>query len=181
MLEGPNVILRLLAEDELEEFTGFYQKIADRGEFFPITLHPLGEFRKRFGDSGWWDDEQGHMLVTAKDGRKLGHIFYFNVDPFRKVYEIGYNIFQPANRGQGVMTEALRIFSAYLFEIKSVPRLQVMVAVGNTASRRVAEKCGFRHEGVLREYIFMRGKHHDCDLLSLLRSECGRLKDALAG
>lgn len=180
MLEGPNVILRLLAEDELEEFAAAYAKIADRGEFFPTTLHPLAEVRKRFGDSGWWDDEQGHMLVTAKDGRKLGHIFCFKVDPFRKVYEVGYNIFQPADRRQGVMSEALRIFSAYLFEVRSIPRLQVMVAVGNAASRRIAEKCGFRHEGVLREYIFMRGKHCDCDLLSLLRSESAALEDALA-
>jgi ribosomal-protein-alanine N-acetyltransferase len=179
MLEGRNIILRLLTEDDLEEFAAAYAKIADRGEFFPTTLHPLAEVRKRFAEAGWWDDEQGHMLITAKDGRMLGHIFYFKSDPFRKVYEIGYNIFRPADRGQGSISEALRIFAAYLFEIKPVARLQVLVAVGNTASRRAAEKCGFRHEGVLRQYIFMRGKYHDCDALSLLRSECPGLAETL--
>jgi RimJ/RimL family protein N-acetyltransferase len=119
------------------------------------------------------------MLITAKDGRKLGHIFYFKVDPFRKVYEIAYNIFRPADRRQGVMSEALRIFAAYLFEIKALPRLQVLVGVGNVASRRVAERCGFGHEGVLRQYIFMRGKYHDCDVLSVLRSECPSLEETL--
>jgi ribosomal-protein-alanine N-acetyltransferase len=181
MLEGRNVILRLLSESELEEFAAAYAKIADRGEFFPISLHPLAETRAKFAESGWWDDEQGHMLITARDGRKLGHIFYFKVDPFRKIHEIGYNIFRPDDRGHGTMSEALRIFSAYLFEIKPLSRLQVLVAAGNVASRRVAEKCGYRHEGVLRQYIFMRGKYHDCHLLSLLRSECPALAEALQG
>ena len=181
MLEGRNVILRLLNDDDLDEFCALHANLAERGEFFPITLHSLAELRKKVAETGWWDDEQGHMLITAKDGRKLGSIFYFRADQFRRVHEIGYNIFRASDRGQGFMSAALRIFSAYLFEIKPVPRLQVLVAAGNVASRRVAEKCGYRHEGVLREYIFMRGKYYDCDVLSLLRKESPALADALRG
>jgi RimJ/RimL family protein N-acetyltransferase len=41
------------------------------------------------------------------------------------------------------MTEALRIFCAYLFAIKSIPRLELATVVGNASSSRVAESCGF--------------------------------------
>ena len=181
MLEGPNVILRLLNESDLKELCSLWANLADRGEFFPLSLHPLAEVRKKVAETGWWNDEQGHMLITAKDGRMLGSIFTFKADQFRNVHEIGYSVFRPADRGQGTMSEALRLFSAYLFEAKPVPRLQLLVAVGNAPSRRVAEKCGFRHEGVLRQYIFIRGKYHDCDILSLLREECPPLATALRG
>ena len=87
-------------------------------------------------------------------------------------YEIGYSLFQRKDRGQGVVSEALRLFSAYLFDWKSTPRLQVLIAKDNAPSRRVAEKCGYQHEGTLRKCFFLRGEYVDCDLFSLLREEC---------
>lgn len=179
MLEGRNIILRLFSEDDLDEYAALHASIVDRGEFFPIGLHPLVETRKKFGEAGWWEEHEGRMLITAKDGRKLGDIGFFKPAPYALGYELGYSVFRPADRGQGIMAAALGIFSAYLFELKPIRRLQVLTATGNVASRRVAEKCGYRHEGVLREYFFARGKHHDCDVLSLLRAECSSLSEAL--
>ena len=108
-----------------------------------------------------------------------GGIGFFQVSPHQAGYEVGYAVFRPEDRGQGIISTALRIFSAYLFDIKPIPRLQVLTAVGNVASRRVAEKCGYQHEGTLRQVYYMRGKHHDCDVLSLLRAECPSLSEAL--
>jgi RimJ/RimL family protein N-acetyltransferase len=179
MLEGRNVILRLLAEADLDEFIALDAKIAERGEFYPISLRSPVENRKRFGETGWWEEDEGRMLVTSKDGRMLGGIGFFPAAKYEAGYELGYGVFRLEDRGKGVMSEALRIFSAYLFEIKPVQRLQVVTATGNVASRRIAEKCGYRHEGTLRQYYYVRGKHHDCDLLSLLRDECPSLTEAL--
>ncbi|AMP01556.1 hypothetical protein CAter10_4120 [Collimonas arenae] len=40
----------------------------------------------------------------------------------------------------------------------------------------MAEKAGFRFEGVLRQYVFMGGKYHDSCVYSLLRDEWGGKK-----
>jgi ribosomal-protein-alanine N-acetyltransferase len=179
MLEGRSVILRLFSEADLDEFCTLEARIAERGEFYPIMLHSVAESRKKFGENGWWGGDEGRMLITSKEGRMLGGIGFFPASKYQAGYELGYAIFRPEDRGKGVMTAALGIFSAYLFEIKPVPRLQVVTATGNVASRRIAEKCGYKHEGVLRQYYYMRGRYHDCDILSLLRDECPPLADAL--
>jgi RimJ/RimL family protein N-acetyltransferase len=77
------------------------------------------------------------------------------------------------------VSEALPIFSAYLFALKPIPRLYLHTAPGNTASQRVAQKAGYRHEGTLRQSFFLRGNVVDCELYSLLRDECPLLEGAL--
>ena len=96
-------------------------------------------------------------------------------------YEVGYAIYRPADRGKGYMTEALHIFAAYLFEVKEIPRLELAILPGNDASRRVAEKCGFKLDGVMRKQYFCQGQYHDLQVWSLLREESPTLADALAG
>lgn len=179
MLEGRNIILRLYAEADLDEFLALRAKLQERGDFLPISLTSAADTRKEFGEHGWWEEHTGRMLITARDGHMLGGIGFFQTSPYMSGYELGYNIFRSEDRGQGIMTAALRIFSAYLFDIKTIPRLQVATVVGNVASRRIAEKCGYQHEGTLRRCYYLRGEYVDCHLLSLLREECPSLSEAL--
>jgi RimJ/RimL family protein N-acetyltransferase len=41
----------------------------------------------------------------------------------------------------------------------------------NAASRRVAEKCGFKLEGIARGAMFHRGQNYDLEMYSILRAE----------
>jgi RimJ/RimL family protein N-acetyltransferase len=164
--------LRLFADGDLEEFMSLYNRYSQRGQFYPIAVRSLTQCRKEFGEKGWWDEDQGRMLVTDKQGRMIGTIFFFKGAPYQESYEIGYAILQEKDRGQGFMTEALQLFSAYMFEWKQVPRLQLVVHPDNVPSRRIAEKCGYRHEGTLRKSYFLRGAYHDSEMYSMLRDEC---------
>jgi len=69
----------------------------------------------------------------------------------------------------------LSLLTKYLFSAKKINRLQLTVIVGNTASKRVAEKCGFKLEGVMRGAIFHHGENKDLEMYSLLRDETGVL------
>ncbi|MCP6657804.1 GNAT family N-acetyltransferase, partial [Klebsiella pneumoniae] len=80
------------------------------------------------------------------------------------------------DRGKGYMSEALSLFSSFLFESKPIPRLQLTVVVGNESSRKVAEKCGYRYEGTLRKAAFLAGKYVDLELFGLLPDECPPLQ-----
>jgi RimJ/RimL family protein N-acetyltransferase len=69
------------------------------------------------------------------------------------------------------MTEALSLFTDYLFQSLKINRVQLIIADGNIASEKVAQKCGFTYEGTARQAMFQRGRHRDMKLYSLLRDE----------
>ena len=69
------------------------------------------------------------------------------------------------------MTEAVRLFTDYLFDLHKINRIQLTAVVGNEGSKRVAEKCGFKSEGILRQAMFHTGRNVDIEMFSLLRDE----------
>jgi len=91
--------------------------------------------------------EQAFAVTDAQDGRVLGSIGLRWNEP-HDVAEVGYWLRREA-RGRGVTTRALALVTKVAF-VEGTARVQLRAAVGNDASRRVAEKAGFRLEGVLR-------------------------------
>jgi len=91
--------------------------------------------------------EQAYAVTDAVSGRVLGSIGLRWNDP-HDVAEVGYWLRNDA-RGRGVTTRALALVSTVAFE-QGAARVQLRAAVGNIASRRVAERAGFTLEGVLR-------------------------------
>lgn len=63
--------------------------------------------------------------------------------------EVGYWC-HSAHAGRGVTTLAVRMQIALAFDRFGCDRFQVMHDEANDASRRVTEKCGFIHEGTMR-------------------------------
>jgi len=75
-------------------------------------------------------------------------------------------------RGQGVATRALRCLSRWAFDELGLQRLELITDPENVASQRVAEKVGFRREGVLRAHLRHRdGRVRDSVMWSLLPGE----------
>jgi len=50
-------------------------------------------------------------------------------------------------------------------------RLEALVDVDNVRSQRVLEKVGFQKEGVLRKYVYFKGKSRDMIMFSLLSTD----------
>jgi RimJ/RimL family protein N-acetyltransferase len=75
---------------------------------------------------------------------------------------------RPSARGRGVVPDALGAACRWAFTELGAVRVEWMAEVGDTASRRAAEKAGFRMEGVLRRGLVHRGVHVDGWLGALL-------------
>ncbi len=179
MIEGKKVILRIFRESDLDEYFSLTSNIKEKGDYYPTRILSEIEFRNKFRESGWWESDLGRMLITDKKERLIGEISFFTFDKHIVGYEIGYQIFRNSDRGKGYTSEALALFSSYIFDHKDTPRLRVMILKGNTASIKVAEKCGYIHDGTLRKACFNRGEYHDLEMFSMLREECPKLKDLL--
>lgn len=180
MIKGKSVNLRIIKQQDLEEILSLKSDISERGEYWHSSLQSDQGFRKRYNETGFWNEEFGTMLITDKNEKNVGEITYFKGLWYMPGYEIGYQIYRHEDRGKGYTTETLRLFTAYIFEAKSINRLEIEVSVGNIGSRKIAEKCGFKYEGLKRQAVFSRGKYEDIELLSLLREECPSLREVLS-
>jgi RimJ/RimL family protein N-acetyltransferase len=106
-------------------------------------------------------------IENFADGTFLGLAVapYLNLDEHSA--ELGY-ILSSAARGRGVATEALRQLTAWAFEEQQLFRLQLFISVSNDASKRVAQRCGYQFEGVLRGLYLKQGRHEDTESWSRL-------------
>jgi RimJ/RimL family protein N-acetyltransferase len=171
MLRGELVDLRLIHESDLDEFVTLWQDVEARGAYYPLGLTPGVVRRRDFLETGYWQNNMGRMVIVDKAGVLQGQVLCFKPSTYLDTLEIAYIIWRPESRGKGYMPEAVRLFTNYLFDLHKIQRIQLAVMAGNEASRRVAEKCGFKSEGVLRQALFQKGQFIDVELFSLLRDE----------
>ncbi|MDA0182160.1 GNAT family N-acetyltransferase [Solirubrobacter phytolaccae] len=83
---------------------------------------------------------------------------------------IGYWL-APHARGRGVATHAVRLLARWAFDELDVARLELTCGPDNVASQRVAERCGFTREGLLRAHLPFKGGRRDTVIYSLLPSD----------
>lgn len=114
-------------------------------------------------------DRYPFAIVDHESDRLLGSID-IHVSSSRNGH-IGYWVAAEA-RGRGVCTAALRTLSRWALEELELGRLELLTDPDNRASQRVAEKVGFRREGVLRSRLPHRdGRRRDSVIFSLLPGE----------
>src|SRR5438132_390407 len=71
-----------------------------------------------------------------------------------RMANLGYWVRTSATR-RGIATAAVRLATEYAFEHTDLLRLEIVVAITNIASRRVAEKVGAVREGIAHDRIFL--------------------------
>ena len=173
MITGRKVNLRLVSQADLDIVASYMNNIHWRGKYETVALVPEHQMRKKFAETGFWEDDEGTLHITGKDDRVLGLVNYWRpfTRPTRLAYEISFAIDNPEDWGKGFMSEAVSLFVPYLFSIKTTDRIQAITHPENTASRRVLEKSGFKLEGVLRRLYVSRGVPIDVQMFSVLRGE----------
>jgi RimJ/RimL family protein N-acetyltransferase len=181
MLRGERVLLRHVREADLDQLFTFLADIRTRGEFFPINVTSEVVLRRNFADNGFWSQDEGLLLITNADGNIIGHIEFFKPVNYLDMYELSYLIYDLGSRNQGAATEAVQLLTRYLFDTRKLNRIQLIIHPENAASRRIADKCGFQYEGVMRGAWYNRGRSHDVAVYALLRDEYRQAQSAQAG
>jgi ribosomal-protein-alanine N-acetyltransferase len=110
------------------------------------------------------------FAVTISPGGELCGAVGLALTPAHERAELGYWIGVPY-WGQGFATEAANAVMAFGFETLRLHRIHASHFAGNTASRRVLEKIGMRHEGPSRQHIRKWNRFIDVENYGLLASE----------
>ena len=109
-------------------------------------------------------------VVCREDGHMIGTCGFANVDCAHNTGEIGY-VINPAYRGRGFATEAVRRVLRFGFDVMGLHRAEARYILGNDASRRVMEKAGMTFEGVRRESMLIKGSYRDIGVCAVLAKE----------
>jgi RimJ/RimL family protein N-acetyltransferase len=83
---------------------------------------------------------------------------------------VGYWL-APGARGRGAAADAVRLLARWAFAELGLARLELTCGPDNQASQRVAERCGFSREGLLRSHVPFKGARRDSVMFSLLPGE----------
>jgi RimJ/RimL family protein N-acetyltransferase len=133
----------------------------------PYTRDDAETYLRACIDGG--EDRQPFAIVDAATDELLGSID-MGVNTMGTGH-VGYWVAAGA-RGRGVCTLALAALARWAFAELEIQRLELITDPDNVASQRVAEKVGFRREGVLRSHLQHRdGRRRDSVMFSLLPGE----------
>jgi ribosomal-protein-serine acetyltransferase len=108
------------------------------------------------------------FAIITDEGGYVGGCGLNQIDPLNQRANLGYWVRSSA-AGKGIATAATILTRDWGFANTDLVRIEILVAVGNLASRRVAEKSGAVYEGTLRTRLTVHGTRHDAAMYSFVR------------
>ncbi len=171
MIEGATFNIRHVHKGDLVKLIPLMNNLEMRGQYLPSSITSPGLIEKNFDADQMSTEAKETLLIVDKNDNILGCLWYFKSVPHFNAREIAYALYAVELRGKGIVSESVKLLSAYLFKSRMINRLELRMNTENIASEKVAIKCGYQKEGISRESNFVNGKHVDTYIYSLLRRE----------
>ena len=116
-----------------------------------------------------WDyaNEYSFKIVDLKDGKIIGGVGLNQIIKEHKVANLGYWI-RSGYTGRGIATSAALLCAKFGFEELCLNRIEIIAAVENVASIKVAEKTGAKRDCILRNRLIVHDKIYDAVMFSLI-------------
>ncbi|MFN7249907.1 MAG: GNAT family N-acetyltransferase [Anaerobacillus sp.] len=178
-LETERLILRKVTLNDVED-------MYDYGSNGEVTKYVTWETHKTLSDSKGFVDfvlnqyENGKVapwgIEYKETGKFIGTIDFVSWQVNHHVAEIGY-VISPDYWGMGITTEAANEIIKFGFDNMDLVRIQARCFVENRGSERVMEKIGMSFEGIIRKGMFVKGKHQDLKMYSILKEEFSSLQN----
>jgi ribosomal-protein-serine acetyltransferase len=99
-----------------------------------------------------WSEGGPYDLLVERHGRLAGCVRLRFIAPEDRMGNLGYWV-DAEQQGQGIAVRASRLAARLAFESLGMVRLELVIAQGNHASRRVAEKLGAQFEYLARHRL----------------------------
>ncbi len=143
-----------------------YQKISDAKRFFTIlnnpnfkyfTVHPKSikeeiEFLRKNKEK--IKNNIDHNYAILYNGEVVGGCWIMINQHRKHIADIGYFL-DEKYWWKGITTKAVKILENIAFEKLGIKRIQILMLPKNRASEKVAIKCGYEKEGIMRKSIKM--------------------------
>ena len=135
---------------EVSSYIAIQARLADEGQAYNFVIQLHGGGGKIAGGG---QIAGGCGLTQINLRHRFANLYYW---------------VRTSRAGQGIATRAVRLAARYAFVELGLARVEIVAAVENPASQRVAEKAGARREGLLRNRIALPDRMHDAVVFSLI-------------
>lgn len=178
VMTGPRVLLRPPAARDAAAWMALRKVSQAFLQPWEPTWPPDGAtaaafHRRRIQAREEWRAETGYgfLIFDRGDGALLGGITLSNIRlGVARTGNLGYWIGAPQAR-RGYMTEAVGCILDYAFAPLKLHRVEAACLPNNEASRGLLLKCGFREEGMAREYLKINGRWCDHVTFGILAAD----------
>lgn len=178
-IAGRTVVLRDFRADDLP---GLREWLRPHNEwqrwdgpyFARQTDEQADEFVQRMADEVGTDlptPRERLAIASAQDDRLLGLVSWYWESRETDWRRIGIVLYDPTSWSGGLGTEALSLWTTYLFATTEVVRLDYVTWSGNVRMCKVGQKLGWTEEGRFRQARVVDGVRYDSVVYGVLRSE----------
>lgn len=115
----------------------------------------------------WANSSAFQFTITdPATGEYLGNCGIDGINEKYHFCNLGYWV-RTSRTGQGIASRAARLAAQFAFQTAGLVRAEIVIAVGNIASQRVAQKAGAHYEGILKNRMVVRVGVMDAVMYSL--------------
>jgi len=173
LVDGDILVRPLELTDEQSLFEAVRESIPEVSPWLVwchenYSIEETREFLRSRADKSQGDEWYSFGVFERNSGgRFLGGVGLNFINRVHQFGNLGYWVRTNA-AGKGVASKAARLVARFGFEELGLHRIEILAAVSNVASQRVAEKIGAAREGVLRKRLLIRGESQDAVMFSLV-------------
>jgi UDP-4-amino-4,6-dideoxy-N-acetyl-beta-L-altrosamine N-acetyltransferase len=180
MIYGEKTRLRRIEREDIPTFVRWFSN-PDVREFLTIN-RPISIAEEAKWFERQLEDESGEIFaIETADGVHIGNLGLHDINWVHRHAELGIVIGEKEYWGQGYGSDAIRTLLRFAFQEMNLHRVSLRVYEDNARGIRAYEKCGFKHEGRMREAIFRKGRYYDELRMGILGHEFGERPQAKAG
>jgi UDP-4-amino-4,6-dideoxy-N-acetyl-beta-L-altrosamine N-acetyltransferase len=117
------------------------------------------------------NDRSYKVWIIVCDGVDVGLANLYNIDLRNSQCYWGSYIATSDLRGKGIGGFVEFLVLSYVFESLRLNKLCCEVLAFNTSAIDLYRSFGFKEQGILRDYVYKDGSHHDVVVLGILREE----------
>jgi RimJ/RimL family protein N-acetyltransferase len=114
-------------------------------------------------------------IRTLAEDKLIGFIAFDGLNWTNRDSYVAIGIGEPDFWSRGYGSDAMRLMLHYGFTELNLHRISLTVFEQNPRGIRSYEKCGFKHEGRIREFLLRDGKRSDMLHMGILRREWDQL------
>lgn len=178
--ETERLVLRALTAADAEHFERIHEQSREAwGPWTPapdLGVDDRGRFQRELDRTVLGARAGTHMRLAAFSGGEIVGFFALN-EIVRGVFDSAYASWQVGAKhmGQGIGTEGVLALVSLAFDDEptglGLHRVQANIMPSNTPSLRIAEKVGFRREGVAKRYLRIAGRWEDHVMHAITKEE----------
>lgn len=180
ILRGNRIIIRTYDEADIKPlYEAVRESIAEISLWLP-WCHPnysIEESTKwvMSRPDAWQNGEEYSFVIEEiNNGKFLGGVGINHLNFMHGIGNLGYWI-RTEEQGKGYALEALKLTAKFGIESLKLNRIEIVMAVDNIQSKRVAEKANAFKECIARDRLTINNVRHNAYVFSIIKQDLKKI------